>query len=241
LNSEINIISYVRLILSKWWLILTLTLAGGAAAFAYTRYFVTPVYMSQGTLYVTNTNSTYNIVTVSPTNDVSKNVSLSDMYASQRLATTCIEILKSDTFLRAINEKIGGAYAPAGLRKVIAVDAVNDTEILMVQAFSAVPQHAAEIVQTMLDHANDEIQRVINGGSADVIDAANTPIVPYGPNTRKNTLVGAVFGGLLSLALVYLLDLFDDRVKSQEDLLQKHRLPVLGLIPGFQKVRKPYC
>lgn len=222
----------------KWWVILISTVIIGIVAFAYTAYFVEEIYVSKGMLYVNNSNSAYNIVSVNPKNDVDKNISLNDIYASARLATTSIEILKSDTFMEAINESIEANLSPAKLRSMVNISSVNETEILQVMVSNTNPQLAATIVEAILNNANDQITKVIIGSSAEIIDNANLPTFPSSPNVMKNTLIGLLLGVLLGMVISYVLYLLDDRVKGQEDLSKRYDYPVLGLIPSFRNHRK---
>lgn len=64
-----------------------------------------------------------------------------------------------------------------------------------------------------------------------VIDRAQLPRSAYSPNSTKNLVVGLVIGLLLGIALAFLLEFLDDTLKTPEDVEQKLRMPVLGIIP----------
>ncbi|QNN69244.1 tyrosine-protein kinase [Thermomonas carbonis] len=51
------------------------------------------------------------------------------------------------------------------------------------------------------------------------------------PNLRQNLIRGLLLGALLGVLAAFLLDFLDDRLKSPQDVEQKLRLPVLGVIP----------
>lgn len=238
MNTEINIIELFKVLLRKWWVIVIVMIVGGGIAFGYSNYFAAKIYESRGMLYITNSNASYNIITVRPDSEISKSLSLNDIYASQRLATTYIEILKSDSFLSKVIWEIGVNVTPSVLRQAISISAVNETEILQIGVRNTNPNVAAAIVDAILQNANDEITRVIKGGAAEVIDDASIPRFPSSPNVMKNVIFGIILSLVFAVILVCIMNLIDDHVKSQEDLLMKYDVPVLGLIPRFQNGRR---
>jgi polysaccharide biosynthesis transport protein len=70
------------------------------------------------------------------------------------------------------------------------------------------------------------------------LDSALEPKHPFKPNPQVNLLFGLGLGLLLGLALVVLLELLDNTVKSQEDV-EDLKLPFLGLLPIIEGEEKP--
>ncbi|KAF1695290.1 GumC family protein [Pseudoxanthomonas koreensis] len=64
-----------------------------------------------------------------------------------------------------------------------------------------------------------------------VIDRAQVPGGAYSPNSTTNLAAGLFIGLLLGVALALLLEFLDDTLKTPEDVEQKLRMPVLGIIP----------
>ena len=64
-----------------------------------------------------------------------------------------------------------------------------------------------------------------------IIDRAQVPGGAYSPNGARNLAIGLFLGLLLGVALALLLEFLDDTIKTPEDVEQKLRLSVLGIIP----------
>ena len=64
-----------------------------------------------------------------------------------------------------------------------------------------------------------------------IIDRAQVPGGAYSPNGVRNLAIGLFLGLLLGVALALLLEFLDDTIKTPEDVEQKLRLSVLGIIP----------
>jgi capsular exopolysaccharide synthesis family protein len=74
------------------------------------------------------------------------------------------------------------------------------------------------------------LQAVTNGG-AQVVQSAGVPSSPSSPNIKRDAAIGAGVGVLIGLALAFLLDLFDRRIKSGESLEELYGLPAMASIP----------
>lgn len=67
-----------------------------------------------------------------------------------------------------------------------------------------------------------------------VIDPPNLPEKPYFPNRLKFSLLGLIAGTVLSLGLTALIEVADERLKSEDDLLSITPVPILVAIPLLQ-------
>ena len=68
-----------------------------------------------------------------------------------------------------------------------------------------------------------------------IIDRAEVPGGPYKPNLQRNLALGLLAGLLLGVLLAFVLEFLDDSLKTPEDIEQRLRLPVLGIIPRLKK------
>ena len=82
------------------------------------------------------------------------------------------------------------------------------------------------------------LQRFKEVGAAGDVRSNNISIIDraqqgwrFKPNLRMNLMYGILAGLLLGVLGAFLLEFFDDTLKTPEDLEQKLRLPVLGIIP----------
>jgi capsular exopolysaccharide synthesis family protein len=73
--------------------------------------------------------------------------------------------------------------------------------------------------------------RAVTNGDASVVDYASAPSSASSPNVKRDAAVGLLAGIVLGFALVFLLDIFDRRVKTVEELEELYGLPALTSIP----------
>ncbi|MGN1059247.1 MAG: YveK family protein [Clostridia bacterium] len=226
MNEQISIIEIFKLFLFYWWRIALTAIAGAVIAYCISSYYIMPTYTSRGSLYINN-NSIKN----------SQNVNLSDLATSQQLAFTCIELLTSDTYLSQIQEYTGLPYTAQQIKSMVVLNSLNETEIIEIKASTYYPEHSQIIVDAILNNASDEIIRVVGGGNIKVVDAATFPLHPSSPNIPRNVIIGFAIGGLFSMVLIFLLDVFDGRIKIEADLMEVKELPLLGVIPDIEYIR----
>ena len=219
---EISLQEIIMILWRKAWLIALCLVVGGGIGFGVSRYLIDPTYSSRVSMYVNNNKDR---------SDTALNIN--DINASQKLVATYIQILKSDVVLNEVIEQMGLEYTTDKLRGMISASAVNSTEILEVIVTSKDPEEAAAIANKLAEVAPPQIIRVVQAGDVQLIDEAVISLEPVAPNTKLNTLIGAMAGVVLAAGVILVLAMLDISVKSAEDLSKHYDLPVLGVIPDL--------
>lgn len=210
-------------------IILIITILTGVLAFALTEAFMTPKYESYVTFYVNNdTKSTVN-----------KTLG-SDIQASQMLVDTYIVILKSEKVLgetvKNIEQKGLKGYSSSRLRNNIAAISVDGTEVFKIMVRDENPAASRIIANTLAEVFPVLIKEYIEASSAIVIDSA-VDGYQVSPNLKKNIIFGMIWGFLLSYLFLFLKELFDMRIKDEDELKKFFKEPVLGVIPDVNEAK----
>lgn len=222
MSKKLTVINVASIMLKRWWIILLACIVGAGIFYSYNKYVVDPVYTASGSLFVNNVRE-----------KKSENVNMGDMTTSQMLVWTYIELLKSDTFMTRVAEDSALGYSGGQIARMLTLESQNETEIMRITATTTNPYHSQLIVNTVLDDAPSEIDRIIKGGSTEVVDYARLPVFPSGPRIILNTAIGAFLFAALAAGLILLFELLDNRVKDEDDLTQNYQYPVLGTIPDI--------
>lgn len=219
LKEQLNIAELIDMLLRKWWILAISAVILSVGAFFYAQVMVEPLYKTDGSMYV-NAQRTQ-------TSDVSQNA----LMASQRLAVTYKEILTRRTFLSRVAEDLGNRYTVSQIEKMISISPRNDTEIMEIQVTGEVPEDVYLICHSVLTHAADELVRVVNAGSVKILDDAQIPETPFAPNVKNYTLIAFLVGLVIGALIVLCTEMFDTRIKSRDDIVNKYDEPLLGEIP----------
>lgn len=82
------------------------------------------------------------------------------------------------------------------------------------------------------------IKNITKTGSAEVVDRAVPRMNPSSPNIVVNTAIGILLGAFISILYTILYDLFDTRIKGEDDIRRHYKIPVLGSIPVLNSKMK---
>ena len=222
---EINILALGKSLLRKAWLIVLCAVVFGIGGYIYTDQCVDPLYRSSILLYVNN----------SATTDENDNISSSDLATSQRLVKTYIIILRSDPVMEKVADNLerstGKKLSGGAINGMISAGAEDSTEVFRVSVSSKDPVLAAQVANAVAAVAPKEIESVILGSSAKVVQHARVAGAPYSPNKTRQAALVAIIGAVLAAAFVLVREFMDVRIKSEEDLAEICDAPILGYIP----------
>lgn len=234
----------IKLLMSKLWLIILLTVLCGGTAFGCAEYLMPLKYQSYTTMYVKN-NAEH--IT---------NLQSSDLNTARTLVDTYIAILQSDTIMEKTGEKLldkfgieriskifrisGESVSANSLRSCLTMSAVNQTEVLKITAVTKDAEISAELCKAIASLAPKFLIRVVGAGSVETIDEAQINYSPVSPNVPKISLIGALAGMMIAVLIILLIDFLDNTVKDSETVANRYQLAVLGEIQdrGIKKSRR---
>lgn len=225
-NREINIDlrKIFTMLKRKIVYILIIAVIGAILAGTYTNFFVTPKYTATVQLHVYS----------SADNRLGTDSSITkgELEASEQLINTYIVVVKSNTFLEKVSDKLGREDLTAGaIKSMMSCSAIENTVAFSISITNPDPETAMEIANTIADTCPDEIVRVLKVGGVEIIDYAKLPSSPSSPNLRKNVLFGAVIAFGLAFAFFFIREIFDTSIKDEADLTREFDIPILGTIP----------
>lgn len=210
-----------------FWLIICIVLVAASLSATITYFFITPQYEASATLYVFNDS-----------NRSDTSISTTDITTSQKLIATYSVIMQSDNVIHKVIETTNLRYTPSQIRKMFTGTSVNNTEVMKVTITSSDPVDSMVLANAFIDVAPDEILRVIKAGAVEILDRAEIPQQPSSPSMMKNIAIGAVLGVIAAVAFVILYELFNTKVRNEENLLRVVKAPVIGYIPDLQLYQK---
>ncbi len=220
----------LKAVLDKMWLVLTAAALSSVIFLVGTLLLITPKYESSAMFYVNN-----NSLSVG---EASFSITSSDITASKSLVDSYIVILQTRETLNDVIDYAGVERSVKDLREMISAEAVNATEIFEVVVTSPDPEEAESLAEAIAYILPKRISSIIEGTSAKVVDAAVLPVRPSSPSYLVNTILGFVFGLLLSVSVIVLMETLDIRIRGEEDITQLTKHPVLTAVPDMSAPSK---
>ena len=220
---EIDVLSLLRTIWRKKFLILLTAILTTGLAFAYSAFLLTPQYDSTTRLYVVTQSSDNGAV-----------ITTQDLQAGSFLVKDYKEIILSQDVLKNVTTTLGIAD---DIKEKITVNIPVDTRILSITVRDSDPNQAATIANTLRDEAAKKIIEVTKVSDVTTLEAALPAEKPSTPQTKRNLVLGFILGAFLATALVFVLEVLDDRVKRPQDIEEGLGMTLLGVVPQAEKLK----
>ena len=202
----------------KWWMILLSGIVGMMLFFFGTKMFVVPEYQSVTKIFVlSQENGNY--------------LTSTDLQLSSYLTKDYAELIKSRTVAEEVIERLELELSPEGLMGMVSVQIKSDTRVVAIVVKNRDPELARQLANEVREVSAKQIVDVMGVQAVNVVDEANLPQSPSGPDVTKNMLMGGVWGILIAVALILFLHLSDDTIKSTDDVERYLGLTVLASIP----------
>lgn len=223
---QIDLLKLVEGIIRRFWIVALCMVLCGGLLFSYAAFYLTPMYQANVMVYVNNSSFSVGATSFS--------ISASEISAARGLVETYLVILKSRTTLNEVIRLGELDYTYEQLYNMISAEAVNETEIFSVKVTSPDPYEVEHIANTIARVLPDKIASVVEGSAARIVDYAVVPSQKISPSIRKYTLIGLLMGMLLSCGAIVVVELMDDRIRSENYLLETFsNIPLLSVIPDM--------
>ncbi|MDD2235035.1 MAG: Wzz/FepE/Etk N-terminal domain-containing protein [Desulfitobacteriaceae bacterium] len=233
MEEEIDLRRYWEVLKKRWLLIVVLPLVAAIISGVVSFYFLKPVYQASATLIVGQ-----KVSDSSETLTAERMLNYNMLMANQLLARTYETIAKSRTVEQKVLQELELPLTIAELDSLISINQIKNTEVLKISVNNKDPEMAALIANTLVEQFSKTVMQIKKIDSVGILDKAVTPTSPIKPKKKLNVLIAFVIGLMTSVGLVFLLEYMDNTVKTSKDVEDLLGIPVLGLIPVHQTVKK---
>jgi capsular exopolysaccharide synthesis family protein len=221
----LEIKEYLRIFARYWWVIVILTAVGAAIGWG-TWQFTDREYQSTATLFVATQNGT--TVTEAYQNNLfsqERVVSYAGLATSEQVAARAVDQLKAPISSEELRSKISAAPVP---QTVLLNVSVTDADPTQAQTY-------ANAVADQLVGLVSELETSRRGGTpaagAVVVDEAAFPTSPQGLGMLIRIGLGAGGGLVLGIIVAILAGVLDRRVRGREPVEKSSGSLVIGALP----------
>lgn len=96
------------------------------------------------------------------------------------------------------------------------------------------PQLSKKIVDTTVNVFTNEVKETLNINNITTVDDAKLQTSPISPSVPKNIVIGGLVGAILSIGIIFIRFMLDNRLHTKEDVEKYLEIPNLGVIPYFE-------
>lgn len=230
-NDEITIdlSELIGFLWGKAYIIILAGILAALVAFGGTQLLITPKYTSSTSMYMLTRS------------DGNTGLTTSDLQTGTQLTQDYMELVKSRTVLEQVITVLNLDMTPAELGDSITTSNTENTRILTIEVENEDPHVAQEIADAVREAASVTIEDIMEIDAVNTIETANLPENPSSPSVMKNTAIGGALGIVLAAAILVLIFILDDTIKTPDDVDNYLGLNVLTSIPiqeGEQAVKR---
>ena len=214
---EIDLRELLAVLLSQWLLILVVTVLGGGIAFGVSHYMIVPQYESTAQLYVLSKSTSI--------------TSLADIQTGTSLTNDYMVVVEGRPVLEQVIVNLSLNESYHSLKSKVTLNNPSNSRILEITVRDENPAMAKKIADEIADVGSTFIAAKMVQDAPMIIQKGYADGQPVSPNIIKNTLIGAVLGAFLAMAIIVISYLFNDTIMTAEDVEKKLGLNVLGTLP----------
>lgn len=185
------------------------------------KFFITPMYQATTTVIVaTGSTST---------------ITVNDLSASNKLATSYSQLIKSDSIMRIVIDRLNLNMSSGELKKDVTTVVTQNSDLLTIKVNDENPKTAMDIANEIVSVFQEQVPKLYantgNSGTIIPADVATLPSFPSSPKILQNCIIGFAVGLLLSIFLLFIKELTRNTFVLPGDVEKHLDLPVIGIIP----------
>ena len=219
---EIDLKEIAIAILDRIWIVISVGIACALLTGIITKVFITPMYTSTTKLYVINKQNSDN------------NITYTDLQTGNLLTNDYIIQVKGTKVLSQVISELNLTDTEDELASRITVSNPENSRFIVISVSDKDPVVAQQIASCVAKVSSDVVKEVMDLEKVNVAEEANLPLEESSPNLKKNVLLGGAAGVFVSLLLIVVFYLLNDRIRTPEDVKRYLGLNTLGQIPVLE-------
>mgnify|MGYP004697433441 FL=1 len=194
----------------------------------YTMGFVQPKYQATTSLLLA-TNSAQSAA------GGDSSITATDVTLNSKLVSTYSKLVKSDKVVRTVISNLSLKMEESTLKKIVSVTAAEDTEFIEISVKYEDPVLATKIANEIAKVFIENVKEFYGVENVHVVDAAEIPQEPYNINHVKDIVIFTFIGAIVAILYIFILNMLDTTIKSEEDIEKISGLTVLATIPLYEE------
>lgn len=221
---EIDLKELFFVLLKKAWLILMVGIILAAGAGFYTKKYITPQYQSTSMLYVLGKSTSI--------------TSLADIQLGTQLTSDYVILIKSRPVVNEVIEKLDLNLTYNQLVGKISTSNPTDTRIIKITVTDEDPVLARDIANEFANVSKKRMAEIMATDEPTVVEEGEINRVQVSPSAKKNCAIAGLLGVFLTCAVIVVIYMMNDTIKTAEDIEKYLGISTLGIIPIDGKRKK---
>ncbi|HBC4361906.1 TPA: capsule biosynthesis protein CapA [Staphylococcus aureus] len=220
MENSLDLSKFMKAIKKNWKLLLILPIIFMLIALLMTMFLMKPKYESNTQVLVNQKEKKSELMA----QEVQSNIQLVNTYS---------EIVKSPRILDEVAKK-NKKYSASEIKSMLTATTQAESQILNVNIESGSKKDAEKVANDIAKVFSDEMPDIMNVDNVTILSKANGTASKVSPSLIINLAIGLILGLILALIIIILKEIFDKRIRTEEDIERELNIPVLGSI---QKIK----
>lgn len=220
MENSLDLSKFMKAIKKNWKLLLILPIIFMLIALLMTMFLMKPKYESNIQVLVNQKEKKSELMA----QEVQSNIQLVNTYS---------EIVKSPRILDEVAKK-NKKYSASEIKSMLTATTQAESQILNVNIESGSKKDAEKVANDIAKVFSDEMPDIMNVDNVTILSKANGTASKVSPSLIINLAIGLILGLILALIIIILKEIFDKRIRTEEDIERELNIPVLGSI---QKIK----
>ncbi|WP_323703219.1 Wzz/FepE/Etk N-terminal domain-containing protein [Mammaliicoccus sp. Dog046] len=148
---------------------------------------------------------------------------------------TYSEIIKSPRILDQVSKNLKGKYSSKEISGMLTVSNQTESQILNITVENESQKAAGKVANEIANVFKKDVKKIMNVDNVSVLSKADSNGSKVSPKPLINAVVGIFLGLIVALIIIFLKEILDKRIKTEEDVEEILGLPVLGVIQRFDQ------
>ncbi|HDF0495594.1 TPA: capsule biosynthesis protein CapA [Staphylococcus aureus] len=163
----------------------------------------------------------------------SSDLAFQNVQSSLQSVNTYTEIIKSPRILDKVSREFDGQYSTAELNSFLKVTNQTNSQIITVSVTTGNKSESDKIVNRISKVFAHDMPKIMGVDNVTILSSAHDNAVKVSPIVSVNLVISIIVGIVLAILIIFLKELLDKRIKTEEDVESQLGLPILGSIQKF--------
>lgn len=221
MESSIDLLQIWKIVKKNYKLLIVLPIIGLIIALLCSLLLIQPKFQASTQVIVNEKESDSNM----QAQEVQSNIQLVNTYS---------EIATSPRILDKVSKELKNAYSTKELSGMITASNETESQILNIAVESSNKNDSEKIANVFSKVFSEETPKIMNIDNVSILSKADGTATQTKPKMTVNALLGIVLGLIVAIIIIAIKEIFDTRIRNEQDVQEQLDVPVLGSIQKFK-------
>jgi capsular polysaccharide biosynthesis protein len=205
---EINLQDLFTVVRRRFWLIAVITIIAGIVGIFINKSTILPLYQSSSRIIIG---------------------------ADEESRKTLQVIVRDSAILDLVIAELNLSKSAEELAGQITVESVDSSQVVSIRVVDPNPTQASVIADTTAKIFQEEVPKIVGQDYIRILSKAKVNSTPINPKNNNKVYIAIIGGLVTSIGLVFLLDSFDNSIRSEKEIESMLGVQVLGTVSKMNK------